>query len=203
MRSYRRIDNINSANKYDIKHYIIRFLTNSDKIYRIDIDALSLNQALESFFNLFNDKLAHLSLTRIISLSYNGTLLPSFEIDAINNEYLSSVMSECDGGGGAGGASVGGAMSGGDTGGISAGDTAVDFDGTSVEDVLGKNEPGKGYMGPGNFYIPSKVKVPFHRYEIANGGSKRKKTKKGKNKKYSYEKGMKVVVDMFESDDED
>jgi hypothetical protein len=55
-------------------------------------------------------------------------------------------------------------------------------------------------MGPGNFYIPSKVKVPLHRWEISNGGSQRKKTKKGKNKKYSYEKGMKVVVDMFENE---
>lgn len=109
-------------------------------------------------------------------------------------DILEPSINECDGGGDAGGAV------GGDAGGAVGGDVAIDFDGTSVEDVLGKNEPGKGYMGPGNFYIPSKVKVPFHRYEIANGGSKRKKNKKGKPKKYSYEQGMKVVVDMFESE---
>lgn len=103
-------------------------------------------------------------------------------------------VDECDGGAVGGDAGAGAGVSSGDAGGVDvSSDSAI-----HIDDVLGKNEPGKGYMGPGNFYIPSKVKVPFKRWEIANGGSKRKKNKKGKDKKYSYEKGMKVVVDMFE-----
>lgn len=107
-------------------------------------------------------------------------------LDIIKNYNIK----ECDGGD-AGGADIG------DGGGTPVGG---EIPGTTTSDVLGTNEPGKGYMGPGNFYIPSKVKVPLHRWEISNGGSQRKKTKKGKNKKYSYEKGMKVVVDMFENE---
>jgi hypothetical protein len=107
-------------------------------------------------------------------------------LDIIKNYSIE----ECDGGD-----AGSGAISGGD--GTSVGG---EITGTTTSDVLGTNEPGKGYMGPGNFYIPSKVKVPLHRWEISNGGSQRKKTKKGKNKKYSYEKGMKVVVDMFENE---
>jgi hypothetical protein len=74
--------------------------------------------------------------------------------------------------------------------------------GTSTADVLGTFDPKKGVMGVGNFMVPSKAKVPLHRWEVCNGGSKRKKDKKGRDKKYAYEKGMKVVVSMFEDDEE-
>ena len=72
--------------------------------------------------------------------------------------------------------------------------------GTSTTDVIGTFDPKKGVMGVGNFMVPSKVKVPLHRWEVCNGGSKRKKDKKGRDKHYAYEKGMKVVVDMLEKD---
>ena len=114
----------------------------------------------------------------------------------------SSGISECDGGGAAAGGDAGGASAGGDAGAIDAGDTAGEMAGTSTADVLGTFDPKKGVMGVGNFMVPSKAKVPLHRWEVCNGGSKRKKDKKGKDKKYAYEKGMKVVVSMFEDDEE-
>lgn len=99
---------------------------------------------------------------------------------------------EDDGGGAAGGDAGGAAApSAGDAG----GDVAAEMNGTSVSDVLGTCKPGEGHMGKDNFYIPARAKVPLHRWEAANGGSKRKK--KGK---YPYEKGMKVVVSMFEDE---
>ena len=100
-------------------------------------------------------------------------------------------MAECDGGGAAGG-DAGGAMAPGDG-------AAIADNSTSSSDVLGNcdHSDGKGFFGAGCFHLPAKCAVPFHRWEIGNGGSKRKKTKNGKDKKYAYEKGMKVVVDML------
>lgn len=73
--------------------------------------------------------------------------------------------------------------------------------GTSTTDVLGACDHTKdGYMGTDCFHIPAKAQVPLHRWEVANGGSRRKKDKKGKDKHYAYEKGMKTVVKMFEAE---
>ena len=102
--------------------------------------------------------------------------------------YKDENVDECDAGGAAG--ATAGATAGGDIG-----DTAGEMAGTTIADVLGTCKPGEGYMGKDNFYIPARAKVPLHHWEAANGGSKRKK--KGK---YPYEKGMKVVVNMFEDD---
>ena len=69
-------------------------------------------------------------------------------------------MSECDGGGAVGG-DAGGAASAGDAGSGAAtgGDSgiATDAAGTTTTEVLGKNEPGGGFFGKDNFYIPSKT----------------------------------------------
>ena len=107
-------------------------------------------------------------------------------------------VSECDGGGAVGG-DAGGATAGaapcGDVG-----DVAGEMAGTTSAEVLGTNEPGKGFFGAGNFYIPARAKHPLRRWECAYGGSKRKKGKNGKPMKTPYEKGMKVVVSMFEDE---
>ena len=113
-----------------------------------------------------------------------------------------SKMAECDGG--CAGGDAGGAA--GDAGGAAAaasGASSASADGTSSADVLGNcaHGDGKGYLGDGCFHVPVQCAVPFHRWEIGNGGSKRKKTKKGKDKKYAYEKGMKVVYDMLHEDE--
>lgn len=110
--------------------------------------------------------------------------------------YRPPKVSECDGG--AGGDAGGAASAGADVGG------AIDATsgGTTSTDVLGKCDHSHGgYLGPGCFHVPAKCKVPFHRWEIGNGGSKRKKNKKGKDKHYAYEKGMKVVYDMLHEDE--
>lgn len=64
--------------------------------------------------------------------------------------------------------------------------------GVSADDVLGHCDHKKdGYLGgdpAGCFHIPSKCKVPFKRYEICNGGGKKKK-------KTFYDKGMQIIVD--------
>ena len=117
--------------------------------------------------------------------------------------YKEDDVDECDGGGAACGGDAGASTSGastsaGDAGTTIAnngGDAAAEMAGTTVADVLGTCKPGEGYMGKDNFYIPARAKCPLHHWEIANGGSKRKK--KGK---YPYEKGMKVVVSMFEDE---
>lgn len=102
-------------------------------------------------------------------------------------------VEECDGGAAAGGAAAGG--SGGDAGATSGGD------GIASTDVLGScDHSSGGFLGPGCFHVPSKCAVPFHRWEICNGGSKRKRTKKGKLKRTPYEKNMKVVYSMFEDE---
>lgn len=116
-------------------------------------------------------------------------------------------VAECDGGGAGG--SGGGAAGGGDAGaaagavGADAGAVSVAADNAiSNTEVLGKCDHSHGgYLGPGCFHIPSRCAVPFHRWEIGNGGSKRKKTKRGKDKKTPYEVGMKVVYDMLKEGD--
>jgi len=112
--------------------------------------------------------------------------------------YRPVKMSECDGG----------AACGGDAGGTpaaSVGGDAPAAEATAIgsTDVVGScdHSNGGGYFGAGCFHVPSKCSVPFHRWEIGNGGSKRKKDKKGRDKHYAYEKGMKVVYDMLNEDD--
>ena len=107
--------------------------------------------------------------------------------DKQNDESIENV-DECDGGVAAGGGDVGVAPVGQPTG-------------TTNAEVLGKcDHEHDGYLGPGCFHVPCKAKVPLYRWQVANGGSKRKKDKKGKDKHYAYEKGMKVVVNMFEGE---
>ena len=73
--------------------------------------------------------------------------------------------------------------------------------GISTNDILGKCDHGKnGFMSKDCFHVPAKVKTPLKRWEVANGGSKRKHTKSGKIKRYAYEQGMKVIQNLFESD---
>lgn len=108
-------------------------------------------------------------------------------------------MNECDG---AAGAAVGGGEASSAPAGEGSGNTTAS--GTSTADVLGHcdHEHGEGFFGPGCFHIPSRVVVPLYRWGCAYEGSKRKKNKKNKKpKKTPYEKDMKVVVSMFESDD--
>ena len=189
MKSYRRSD---------FHAYTIRFYTRqSEEPCRIDITALSPEDAIVQFNekvpSMFNDY----DVTQIISVREDGKPISKKLLDAINLEYLD----ECDGGAAVGG-DAGGASIGGDAGAVAnAGDVAGEMAGTTSAEVLGTNEPGKGFFGKGNFYIPARAKFPMHRWEIANGGSKRKKGKNGKPKKYAYEKGMKVVVDMFKEDE--
>lgn len=95
-------------------------------------------------------------------------------------------MAECDSAGAAGGDA---------SGGVGAADVLGGCDHSSGGE--------SGYLGDGCFHVPSQCEVPFHRWEIGNGGSKRKKTKNGKDKKYAYEKGMKVVCDMLHEEDQE
>lgn len=105
------------------------------------------------------------------------------------------------------GGAAGGAGAGGDAGGASTagsgdigsleGDAAFMHGGepiTTAEDVLGKFDSKKGCMGKGDFHIPKMIGKLQHRWPCCNGGSKRKKDKNGKAKKYYPEKGMKVIT---------
>lgn len=113
----------------------------------------------------------------------------------------SKKVAECDGGAVGGGGDAGGAPIA--SGGLGAEGTAPVIDNaTSSTEVLGKCDHSHGgYFGHGCFHVPFKCSVPFHRWEVGNGGSKRKKDKKGKPKKTPYEHGMKVVYDMLNEDD--
>lgn len=105
-------------------------------------------------------------------------------------------MAECDAGGDCG------AVGGGEAAGIAV--DAAPTAGMSSSDALGSCDHAKsGYLGAGCFHVPTKCAVPLHRWEVGNGGSKRKKTKKGKDKHYAYEKGMKVVYDMLGEEEGD
>lgn len=135
----------------------------------------------------------------IKSMTVDGVPVARSTIVDINGYFFGDgqdEMHECDAG--AAGGDAGGGVGAGDAGATAdAGDSAADFTGITTTEVLGKNEPGQGFFGKDNFYIPSRVIVPMYRWEIANGGSRRKKDKNGKLKKTPYEKGMKVVVDML------
>ena len=183
------------------KAFTIQFLTDKTQTNRYDVDAANVEDAMFSFIEAMPEAFPGKNAIEVISISQDGKKLPKHIVDAMNKQHFAE-FNECDAGGAGGDA---GAATGGDAGtsaagaGIGdAGDAAAEMVGTTTADVLGKCEPGKGYMGKDNFYIPAKAQVPLHRWETANGGSKRKK--KGK---YPYEKGMKVVVSMFEDDDEE
>ena len=155
----------------------------------LDVTASTIEDAMKSFNEKVADEFPRDKVTKVTNITRDGKLVSKAILDKANG----SLLDECDG---AAGGDAGGAAPAGDVGGADAGDTAAEMSGTSTADVLGKCEPGKGYMGKDNFYIPARAKVPLHRWEAANGGSKRKK--KGK---YPYEKGAKVVVSMFEDDE--
>lgn len=186
MKNYRRGSMHNFTVRYKTKH-------NESTIVWAG-QAQTIEQALLTCQSIEDDGIA---LVEYIDI--DGEELSNAAIDKINKEHFAEV-NECDGG--AAGGDAGGASAGGDAGAVAvdAGDTASEMAGTSTADVIGTFDPKKGVMGVGNFMVPSKVKVPLHRWEVCNGGSKRKKDKKGKDKKYAYEKGMKVVVDMLEKD---
>ena len=196
MKSYRRSDN---------REFTLKFMTKDHpSMWRYDCIATSVEDAISK---LKASTAREISFLR--SISIDGKKLADAVVDQVAKQYFGDTivdvnMSECDGGGAVGG-DAGGAASAGDAGSGAAtgGDSgiATDAAGTTTTEVLGKNEPGGGFFGKDNFYIPSKTQVPFHRWEIGNGGSVRRKLKNGKRKKYAYEKGMKVVVDMLEDED--
>ena len=199
MKSYRRKD----ANTHD---YVVRYVTpkTSDGINKVSVEnaTLSLDQIISGYL-IGIDKDDHAS--KIIDIMIDGKKLSDADL-ARWNASIDEKISECDGGGAGGDA---GGAAGGDAGGATGGDAGASIaapanadaaSGTSVVNVLGNCDhetSHDGYFGPGCFHVPSKAQVPCHRWEIGNGGSKRKKDKKGRDKKYAYEKGMKVVVDML------
>lgn len=184
--------------------YKIRFLT-KDRYNKTEIEAEDLESAIEQLVSEAPD-IAQDNIIEIISIYDNGKRLKKNQIDNLNSEFFGEDLDECDAGGAAAGGDAGGAV-GGDassaSGAADAGGAVGDSIGTTSGEVLGNcdhNDNFDGFFGKGCFHIPSRVRTPFHRWEIANGGSRRKKDKNGKPKKTPYEKGMKVVVDMFESD---
>ena len=190
MKSYRR---------EDMHHFTVRYKTRHNVSSTVwSGQAKTVEQALFACQSIEDDDIAFVECIDI-----DGSKLSDSAIDKVNKEHFAKV-DECDGGGAAGG-DAGGAAAGGDAGAgaaasADAGDIAGEMAGTSTTDVLGKFEPSKGVMGANNFIVPAKAVVPLHRLEIGNGGSVRKKGKNGKPKKTPYEKGMKVVVSMFEDD---
>lgn len=190
MRSYRRGDFHTYTFKFHVK--------GSDDIHKMDIETTSIEDAMVVFDEEIAVAQPKLDVAELLNVECDGKPISQSVLSKLSSPYLA----ECDGGACAGG-DAGGAVAGGDAGvAADVGDIAGEMAGTTTAEVLGTNKPGEGYFGKGNFYIPSKVKTPLHRWELANGGSKRKKGKNGKPKKYDYEKGMKVVVAMFEDDDE-
>ena len=187
----------NLANRFQLnendKHdYIIRYLTNQliGEVNQVKLNSTSctLDEIIPEYLVGINKDDYPIEIVEII---VDGKKLNKTEI-AKWNERLNDNINECDGG--AAGGDAGAAIA------ANAGDIAGEMNGITTAEVLGTNEPGKGFFGKDNFYIPSKIAHPLYRWEIANGGSKRKKDKNGKPKKYAYEKGMKVVVDMFEAE---
>ena len=184
MRSYRRDDAI----KHD---YTVVYLTpqTSDGTNRIDLEktTLTLDDIIPNYLVGVNKEDV---ASNIIDIVVDGRALPKIEVDKWNAK-LAGKIDECDGGGDAG------AAVGGDAGATPVGEPT----GTTNAEVLGNcDHAHDGYLGPGCFHVPCQVKVPLYRWQAANGGSKRKKDKKGKDKHYAYEKGMKVVVNMFEGE---
>ena len=189
MRSYRRDD----ANKHD---YTVVYLTpqTSDGTNRVDLEktTLTLDEIIPSYLVGVNKEDI---VSNIVDITVDGKALPKIEVDKWNAR-LAGKIDECDGVGASGGGGAGGAV-GGDAGAAPAGQPT----GTTNAEVLGNcDHAHDGYLGPGCFHVPCQVKVPLYRWQVANGGSKRKKDKKGKDKHYAYEKGMKVVVNMFEGE---
>ena len=189
------------------KHdYVVKYTTTVvGHIYRLDLEdvpLLSLPQ-LASYIEQNAKEAQDKSIPQMaLSVKVDGWPMNKTYVEKLNALLQQNdEVDECDGGG-AGAGDAGGASAGDAGAAADAGDIAGEMAGTSVTDVLGKFEPGKGVMGVGNFMVPVKVKHPLHRWEIANGGSKRKKGKNGKPKKYEYEKGMKVVVSMFEDEND-
>lgn len=190
------------------KHFLMRFRVKSNPtpyLYRWDTwDASCIDEAMQMLKNSYPD------ISYLATVSVEGRRLKDNSVEELAEKWFSDTldkgydMQECD----AGGAVGGGAGGAGDAGGAApapsasgdAGDVAGEMAGTTSAEVLGTNEPGKGFFGPGNFYIPARAKHPLHRWECAYGGSKRKKGKNGKPMKTPYEKGMKVVVSMFEDE---
>lgn len=135
-------------------------------------------------------------------------------VHAINTAAGKTSLQEGEGGGAAAAGDAGGAVGdgGGESGGEAAslpsmtGDIAGEMNSGKITtvDVLGKWDPKRGCMGKGDFHPPKKIAVPFHRWEICNGGSKRKKDKRGKDKKYYTDKGMKIITsydDLVEAEE--
>ena len=188
MKSYRR----SSFRTYSIQFYTKQQLGQKN---RIDVQATSVEDAVNQFNEEASIAFPNQDVIEIISITCAGKRVSKKVLDLLNSQFIA----ECDAGATGGGGDAGG-MASGDAG-ASAGDTAGEMAGTTSAEVLGNCDHVKdGYMGPGCVHIPSRVKVPLNRWEAAYGGSKRKKTKKGKDKKYAYEKGMKVVVDMLEDE---
>lgn len=174
----------------EFHEYRVSFVVKGKTVAQhLDVTASTIEDAMKSFNEKVADEFPRDKVTKITNITRDGKMVSKAILDKANG----SLLDECDGGAAAGDA--GGAAPAGDAGIADAGDVAAEMSGTSTADVLGKCEPGKGYMGKDNFYIPARAKVPLHRWEAANGGSKRKK--KGK---YPYEKGAKVVVSMFEDE---
>lgn len=168
--------------------YAISFLVKDyNAAKRMNVKASTIEDAIKSFNERAANELHGMQVTKVTNITCDGKMVSKSLLDKVNN----SMLDECDGAacGDAGGAAAPAASG-------DAGDTTAEMAGTTTADVLGTCKPGEGYMGKDNFYIPAKAKVPLHRWEAANGGSKRKK--KGK---YPYEKNMKVVVSMFEDDE--
>jgi len=175
----------------EFHEYRVSFVVKGKNVAQhLDVTASTIEDAMKSFNEKVADEFPRDKVTKVTNITRDGKMVSKAILDKANG----SLLDECDGG--AAGGDAGGAAPAGDVGGADAGDVAAEMSGTSTADVLGKCEPGKGYMGKDNFYIPARAKVPLHRWEAANGGSKRKK--KGK---YPYEKGAKVVVSMFEDDE--
>lgn len=62
-----------------------------------------------------------------------------------------------------------------------------DNDGIKYDNVLGSYKPGDGFLSNKNNFIPKRVKTPLKRFEIAGGGSIKKK-------KTPYEKDLKIIT---------
>lgn len=202
------VEDIAKADYYDYMNesgsfctYTIKFLTqnNIGQTNRMDVDATSVEDAMKSFNEEFENAFPRDVVIEIVSIAQDGRMMSKSIVDRMNASYLA----ECDGGAAAAGGDAGGAASAGDSGGTADGTSApaaevADASGIKASDVLGKCDHHKdGYMGPGCFHVPSRVAVPLYRWGgAAYGGSKRK----NKKKKTAYEQGMKTVVNMFEAD---
>ena len=201
--SYDDASEIRSYRRKDIPSYRIRFITQNEIsiVNRWEGKAFSIEDAIDKCKNIIgkNDKIVDIE-----SIIANGKKVDPQDLQNIKIQCLSRIdgLDECDGGAGA---AAGAGAGSGDGGGASTaiGGDGVASSGISSSDVLGHcdHESGQGYFGPDCFHIPHRAIVPFHRWEIGNGGSIRKTTKKGKKKKTPYEKGMKVVIDMFNESD--